>query len=101
MRIRFFDEEKKKMTVMINGEEVTNPVARWLIAGSALVFAIVMVVLVVLILLPLIGVTVAGTLIVAALALLLIIPLLPFLLLGKWIQMRSDSGTDEPADAEE
>jgi uncharacterized membrane protein len=91
MRIRFFDEEKKKMTVIINGDEVTNPVARWVIAGSALVFAVVLIVLLVLIILPLIGVSVAVSLVIAAAALLLIIPLLPLVLLGKWVRGRSDT----------
>jgi uncharacterized membrane protein len=91
MRIRFFDEEKKKMTLIINGEEVTNPAARWVITGSALVFAVVLVVLLVLIILPLIGVSVAVSLVIAAAALLLIIPLLPLVLIGKWVRGRSNN----------
>jgi hypothetical protein len=97
MRIRFFDEEKKQLTVIINGEEVTNPVARWLIIASAIVFVMVIVVLLVLIVLPLVGVTIAGSLVVAALALLLVIPLLPLILIAKAIQGRSAPAGEDHA----
>ena len=56
MKIRFFHEEEKRFTVIVNGKEVTNPVAKVLITTGSLFFAVVVIAIILLVVLPIVGV---------------------------------------------
>ena len=68
--------------IVINGREVTNPLAKAAIAGLAVLSALIIVGLVLLIVLPLVGVTVGLTVVTVGVILVIIGVLVPLLILG-------------------
>jgi hypothetical protein len=68
--------------VIINGQEITNPVARFFIQVGAVIFAALVVALVLFIVLPIVGVVVAGSVGLALLVVAIVLLALPILLIG-------------------
>lgn len=68
--------------VIINGREVTNPVARFLVKLGALIIAGAVVTMVLLIVLPVVGVVVAGAVGIALIAVVLAVLAIPIFVVG-------------------
>ncbi len=68
--------------IVINGKEVTNPVARAVIGFLAVAFALGIVVLVCLLVLPLVGITVGVSLGFAGIVLLVVAVLVPVVMIA-------------------
>jgi hypothetical protein len=83
MPIRFYDKEKKRFTLIINGEEKGNPLSRALIGTAAVMVIVCLVAALILVSLPLLGVQPGSGLMIFIMALVLTIPVLPMVLLVK------------------
>ena len=68
--------------IVINGREVTNPLARAAVAGLAVLFALAIVGIVLLIVLPLVGLTVGLAFTIVGIALVLAGVVVPLIMLG-------------------
>jgi hypothetical protein len=95
MRIKFYDKENKRLTVIINGEEMGNPVARSLIATAAVMMVVCLVAMLILISLPLLGVEPGSGLMFFVMALVLLIPVLPMVFLAKALKNSIPPKKDE------
>jgi len=81
MKIKFFHEDEKRFTVIVNGKEVTNPIAKVLITAGSLFFAVVVVAVVLLVVLPIVGVVLTGSLALVGVVLLILAILSPILVI--------------------
>ena len=68
--------------IVINGREVKNPVARFLIKAAAVLVAAAIVILVLVVVLPVVGVVVAGAVGIALAAAVLAIVAVPIFMVG-------------------
>jgi hypothetical protein len=98
MPIKFYDKEKKRFTVIINGEEKGNPLSRALIGTAAVMVIVCLVAALILISLPLLGVEPGSGLMIFIMALVLTIPVLPMVLLVKALKdiSQNQAGSDSP-----
>ena len=97
MRIKFYDKENKRFTVIINGEELGNPIARSLIATAAVMVLVMLVACLVLISLPLLGVQPGSGLMFIVMALVMLIPVLPMVFLAKALKNANSPDEDKKA----
>lgn len=95
MRIKFYDKEKKRLTLIINGEEVASPIARALLTTAGIMLIVMVVALLILISLPLLGVTAGSGLMFIIMSLMLIIPVLPIIFLTKALREAAPPRKDE------
>lgn len=95
MRIKFYDKENKRFTVMINGEEFGSPIARSLIATAAVMVIVMLVACGVLVSLPMLGVQPGSGLMFIVMALILLIPVLPMVFLAKALKSAKSPEEDK------
>lgn len=98
MPIKFYDKEKKRFTVIINGEEKGNPLSRALIGTAFAMVIVCLVATLILVSLPLLGVQPGSGLMIFIMALVLTIPVLPMVLLVKALRdtTQNQAGKEGP-----
>lgn len=95
MRFKIYDKENKKFTLIINGKEVTSPIARALITTAAMMLGVMLLALLILISLPLLGVKPGSGLMFIVMALMLMIPVLPMIFLTRALRNSMPPKEDE------